>query len=282
MDVQQTVVVKLGGSLLDTLPNSFFEECVALKNAGVNVVIVHGGGPKIDAYAKQLKMTPRFVDGLRVTDRAMLEIVEMVLGGTVNKMIVSRLEQAGGCAIGLSGVDRGLLQVRQQHPSLGYVGKIERVESDVLHQLCALGWIPVIASLGVDDKGQHYNINADTSAGAVAEALAADRLVLVTDVTGILGKDGQPVACATVAQIGQWLEEGVIYGGMVPKVKAAVACVKRGIPMVCIADGHRLGVLTGLIGKGGASLFPGTRIIAEGSEADGTHGDVFALAHRSG
>lgn len=279
---KQTIVIKLGGSLLNTLPDSFFQECAALKQAGARVVIVHGGGPRINDYTQRLSLEPQFVNGLRVTDAAVLELVEMVLGGSVNKRIVSRLEMAGSAAIGISGVDRGLLRVKQQDPQLGFVGAIEQVKTDVLEDLFSLGWIPVIASLGVDTTGQHYNINADTAAGAVAEALQADSLVMVTDVPGILtGEGSKPINRITPERIDRLIEEGIIREGMIPKVKAAVASVENGVNTVCIADGHADGILLGLLEQY-SGTFPGTKIVAEGSETGGVNRDVYALADRTG
>lgn len=283
MTERETIVVKLGGSLLDTLPDSFYSECVTLQKSGVRLVVVHGGGPRIDDYAQQLALQPQFVNGLRVTDAAMLELVEMVLGGSLNKRLVTRLERVGGAAIGISGIDRGLLQVKQQEPELGFVGAIEHVNIDVVEDVCSLGWIPVIASLGVDDAdGQHYNINADTAASAIAAALHADQLVMVTDVPGIMTKDeGKTVARLTPAHVERLLLDGTIQGGMIPKVNAALASVEKGVKSVCIVDGQAPGVLTSLMTAGKASV-PGTKIVAEGSEADGVDGDVYALVNRSG
>lgn len=282
MTDRKTIVVKLGGSLLDTLPDAFYSECVTLKNSGARVVVVHGGGPRIDAYAQQLALRPRFVNGLRVTDAAMLELVEMVLGGSLNKRLVTRLERVGGAAIGISGIDRGLLQVTQQAPELEFVGAIEHVNIHVVEDLCSFGWIPVIASLGVDQDGQHYNINADTAAGAIASALNADQLVMVTDVPGIMTKDeGKTIASLTTASVEPLLSDGTIHGGMIPKVNAALASVEKGVKSVCIVDGKAPGVLTSLMTAGEASV-PGTKIVAEGSEADGVDRDVYPLANRSG
>lgn len=282
MTEKQTIVVKLGGSLLDSLPGTFYEECVALQKAGARVVIVHGGGPRINDYMSRLSLKAEFVNGLRVTDAAGLELVEMVLGGSANKKLVSQLEQAGGAAIGISGIDRGLLRVSQQHPSLGFVGTIERVKTDVLEHLCSLGWIPVVASLGVDANGQHYNINADTAAGAVAESLKADQLVMVTDVPGILTDNGsQPIERITPGQIEQLIAEGIIHGGMIPKVKAAAASIQNGVKTVCIADGNDSGVIAGLAGLCDDD-YPGTKIVAEGSEIDGADRDVYTLANSAG
>lgn len=277
---KRTVVVKLGGSLLHTLPDSFFRECVALRQAGVQVVIVHGGGPRINDYMKKLSLKAEFVGGLRVTDESVLELVEMVLGGSVNKNIVTRLEQAGGSAIGVSGIDRGFIQVREQDPALGFVGEIERVKVDVLLDLCSLGWIPVVASLGVDINGQHYNINADTTAGAVAKALEAEQLVMVTDVPGILhgeGSDARLIDQITPKQIEQLITAGTIHGGMIPKVRAAAASVIEGVKSVRIVDGNAPGVLTGVVGTNKGTLY-GTKVVTEGSETDGVNRDVYALA----
>ena len=173
--------------------------------------------------------------------------------------------------------------MRQQDPALGFVGEIEQVQTEVLHELSALGWIPVIASLGVDQNGQHYNINADTVAGAVAESLSADRLVLVTDVPGILVKSEQvtqPLARATPSQLEELIAAGTIHGGMIPKVRAAAATVMHGVKVVCIVDGKAPDVLMKATGfaKG---AFAGTAIVQEGSEWDGADGDVHAMADRS-
>lgn len=275
----QTVVIKLGGSLLETLPNSFFAEVTALQQAGIQVVLVHGGGPSINHYMEQLSLKAEFVNGLRVTDQAALELVEMVLGGSVNKKIVSQLEQAGADAVGISGIDRGLLKVKPLDPALGFVGTVERVNVNVINDLCALGWIPVIASLGVDADGQHYNVNADTAAGAVAKALAAEQLVMVTDVPGILPNDkqeGQPITSITPTQIEHLIAKGTIHGGMIPKVRAAAASVNEGVKAVCIVDGHAEGVLSGVAEQNGASFY-GTKVVAEGSETGGVNADVYAL-----
>ncbi|AQS57079.1 acetylglutamate kinase [Novibacillus thermophilus] len=281
MAEKQTIVVKLGGSLLNTLPASFFQECASLQKAGVHVVIVHGGGLRINDFAKQLSLEAKFVNGLRVTDEAVLELVEMVLGGSINKQLVSRLEQAGCSAVGISGVDRNLIRVRQQDPRLGFVGEVEQVNVSVLHELRSLGWIPVVASLGVDGDGQHYNINADTAAGAVAKALKADCLVLATDVPGILAGDGlNPIDRITPGDVARLIDEGVIRDGMIPKVKAAAECVANGVQTVCIADGRAAGFLAGTLSQHDDS-FPGTKVVAEGCEMDGLNGDVHALAHRA-
>lgn len=278
---KQTIVIKLGGSLLDTLPDTFYQECVSLQQAGARVVIVHGGGPRINEFTKQLSLKPQFVNGLRVTDADVLELVEMVLGGSVNKKIVTRLEKAGSAAIGISGVDRGLLRVKQQDPQLGFVGVIEQVKTDVLAGLLALGWIPVIASLGVDTDGHHYNINADTAAGAIAEALEADSLVMVTDVPGIFaGEDSEQINRITPKGIDRLIAKGIIRAGMIPKVKAAAASVENGVKTVSIVDGHAKGILSGLLEQY-SETFPGTKIVAEGSETGGINRDVYALADRT-
>lgn len=282
MTDKQTIVVKLGGSLLDTLPEALIAECKALQTSGAQVVIVHGGGARINDYMKRLGLEARFVNGLRVTDAQVLELVEMVLGGSANKRLVSRLEQAGGRAIGISGIDRGLLTVRQQDPALGFVGAIERVNTDVLRGLCSQGWMPVIASLGVGADGQHYNINADTAAGAVAAALGADQLVFVTDVPGIMTEDGEPpLRQLTPRRTETLMAEGTIHGGMIPKVQAALDSVKNGVKTVCIGNGHAHGVLAPVAGKR-TEAYPGTVIVAEEGVTDGVDEHIYALADRSG
>ncbi|WP_054951243.1 acetylglutamate kinase [Numidum massiliense] len=273
----ETVVIKLGGSLLGELPDAFFQQCAALKRAGVQLVVVHGGGPKINAYMERLALPATFSGGLRVTDAPTLELVEMVLAGTLNKQIVSRLEGAGAAALGISGVDRGLLRVQPYDKALGYVGRVDRVRVDVLRKLSSSGWIPVVASLGVDAQGQHYNVNADSAAGAIATALAANKLVFATDVPGILARDGQTLKQVTPQQLEQLIEVGTIADGMIPKAQAVLTSVAGNVAAVCIGDGKHPDMLQALY-TGGGEAFPGTRVVVEGSETNGVNGDVYALA----
>lgn len=255
----QPVVIKIGGSVLDQLHPDFFQECVQLRQKGCHPVIVHGGGPLINRLQKRLGMEPVFREGLRVTDDDDLELVEMVLAGRINKHLVTRLEQAGGEAVGVSGVDRNLIQVRKKSPALGWVGEVERVNLSFLQALIRQGWIPVVASIGVDRHGQHYNINADTVAGAVAQGLQAEKMFLVTDVPGIrtdTQKAGTVLSHVSVAQVENMVKTGAIHGGMIPKVMAAVSGLRASVREVVILDGRSPGSLSLYPKKEG----PGTRI----------------------
>lgn len=234
------VVVKIGGSVLDRLHPSFFEACVSMQKRGIRVTVVHGGGPVINRMLEQSGIRPSFVRGLRVTDAETLTWVQMALAGLVNKDLVARLEAAGAAAVGLSGVDGKLLGVKQKDPSLGYVGEVTRVRTELLSSLLEKGWMPVIASLGVDDAGQIYNVNADTAAGAVARALGASRMVVVTDVPGIYAspeKKEDLLRTVTPARIYELIKSGKISGGMIPKVTAALSCLQGPVREVLIVDG---------------------------------------------
>lgn len=243
----QPVVIKIGGSVLDQLHPDFFQECVQLRQEGCHPVVVHGGGPSINRLQERLGMKPVFQEGLRVTDDDDLELVEMVLAGRINKRLVTRLEQVGGEAVGVSGVDRNLIQVRKKSPALGWVGEVEKVNLSFLQALIRQGWIPVVASIGVDSHGQHYNINADTVAGALAQELQAEKMILVTDVPGIrtdTQKTGTVLSHVSVAQVKNMVKTGVIHGGMVPKVMAAVSGLQASVQEVVILDGRSPGSLS--------------------------------------
>jgi acetylglutamate kinase len=262
------VVIKVGGSVLEKLSDTFFQECVQLLNAGWSPVIVHGGGPEINRLQQRAGVEPKFVDGLRVTDDETLEWVEMVLAGRINKKLVTVLEQAGASAVGLSGVDRGMIRVRPADARLGWVGEVTRVEPEPLHFLLSMGWIPVVGSLGVDEKGQHYNVNADTAAGAVAEALGAEKMVMVTDVPGIRrNRNGveEWISCLTTKEIDDLIRSGDIHGGMIPKVKAAMSGLGGSVREVIITSGTVPDCLNAVWQPDGA----GTVIIKE-DERNGT------------
>jgi acetylglutamate kinase len=256
------VVVKIGGSVLDRLHPTFYDACVSLQKRGVQVAVVHGGGPVINRMLEQSGIRPAFVQGLRVTDAETLKWVQMVLAGLVNKDLVSRLGAAGAVAVGLSGVDRKLLRVKQKDPSLGYVGEVIGVETDLLHLLLEKGWIPVVASLGVDDAGQIHNVNADTAAGAIARALGATRLVMVTDVPGIYAspeKREDVLSTVTPAQIDALIQSGKISGGMIPKVSAGLSCLRGSVREVLIVDGGMPVSFSAAEGE----KWNGTRIVQE-------------------
>jgi acetylglutamate kinase len=249
-----TVVVKYGGHAMgdDALAETFGADIALLKQVGVNPVVVHGGGPQINDMLKRLKITSTFVDGLRVTDAAMVEVVEMVLAGTVNKQVAGLINRAGALAVGICGKDGGLIRARkltrtvrdpgshiERALDLGYVGEPEEVDVRVIHALTGAGLIPVIAPVGVGADGQTYNINADTVAGAVAGALGATRLLMLTDVPGVLDRSGKLIAEMSVHDVRAAIEAGVISGGMIPKVETCVDAVQRGVRGAVILDGRQ-------------------------------------------
>ncbi|GIO62875.1 acetylglutamate kinase [Paenibacillus cineris] len=263
-DDQQTFVMKCGGSTLAALPDSFFEDLKQLQQQGVQPVIVHGGGPAISDNLAKLGIETEFVNGLRKTTEDVLDVVEMVLAGTINKQIVRRIQSTGGRALGLSGVDGGLIQAEPvaNAAEVGHVGDVTYVESAIVKGITAMGYMPVIAPVGVDAAGQRYNINADTAAGAVASHLGVDRMIVVTDVPGILkAVDGekQVLPSVTVQQIEDMIASGDIYGGMIPKVRAAVSCIQGDVQEVVIVDGSEPRVLSRVLQ--GEVL--GTRIVRD-------------------
>lgn len=224
--VGETIVIKCGGSVLSELSPSFFES-LQLYAREKKIVIVHGGGPEIGQMLKKLCVPTEFVNGLRKTTKDVLEVAEMILAGKVNKQLVGILQQYGLSAVGVSGVDAHLLEATAiDFHTLGYVGEVKNVNCAFLETLLRDGYIPVIAPIGADELGQTYNINADTVAGAVAKALNAQQLLFVTDVPGIL-QDGVVVEQTTVDDIERMIATGVITGGMIPKVKAAVAALEK-------------------------------------------------------
>jgi len=249
-----TVVVKYGGHAMgdERLAEMFGADIALLKQVGVNPVVVHGGGPQINDMLKRLAIQSTFVDGLRVTDAAMVEVVEMVLAGTVNKQVAGLINRAGALAVGICGKDGGLIRARKLQRTvrdpgshieraldLGFVGEPEQVDVRVIHALTGAGLIPVIAPVGVGADGQTYNINADTVAGAVAGALGATRLLMLTDVPGVLGRDGRLIPEMTVAAARAGIAEGVITGGMIPKVENCIDAVQRGVKGAVILDGRQ-------------------------------------------
>lgn len=256
----QRLVIKCGGSTLDRLPFSFYEDLVQLAQQGLEPVIVHGGGPAISRTLEQMGIAPNFIDGLRVTDAPTLEVVKMVLLGQTNKQVVGNLQLAGGKSAGISGIDGDTIGVSQGPAHLGFVGHIEAVQPELLETLLAAGFIPVVAPLGVDEKGQVYNINADTAAGAVAGALGVHQLIMVTDVPGVMKEiDGekQVLPQLTEVEIEQFIADGVIYGGMIPKVRAALDALGNQVKEVLIINGYEPGILT-RVAKGEAV---GTKIM---------------------
>lgn len=241
-------VMKCGGSTLAELPDSFFGDLVKLQESGVQPVIVHGGGPAISENLGKLGIESKFVNGLRYTSEEVLDVVEMVLSGSINKMIVRRIAKSGGKALGLSGVDGGLLQAKPVAASheVGLVGEVTGVNADLVAGVLNLGYMPVIAPVGAGPDGQRYNINADTAAGAVASELGVSRMIVVTDVPGIMktvNGEKRVLETITVQQIEDMILSGEIYGGMIPKVRAAVDCISGKVKEVVIVNGAESRVL---------------------------------------
>ena len=250
---QKTVVVKYGGNAMtgDGGTDDFSQDIVLMKQTGIDPVVVHGGGPQIGAMLKKMDIHSTFVDGLRVTDATAVGIVEMVLTSSINKQIVTAINAAGGRAVGLSGKDGNLVVARKvamtktnpetglkEAVDLGFVGEPDKINPEVLHTMMKSEIIPVIAPVGVGTKGETYNINADTVAGAVAGALNAERLVLLTDVEGVLDKDKKLVPRLTVREARDLIADGTISGGMIPKIQTAIDAVEAGVKAAVILDGR--------------------------------------------
>lgn len=246
--VKRTFVMKCGGSTLEELPESFYQDLVQLQKDGVQPVIVHGGGPAISDNLNKLGIETKFVNGLRYTSEEVLDVVEMVLAGSINKKIVRRIGQSGGKALGLSGVDGGLITavpVAASH-EVGLVGDVTEVNAALIQGVVNLGFMPVIAPVGIGTDGQRFNINADTAAGAVASELGVEQMIVVTDVPGILKNingEKRVLESVTVQEIEDMILSGEIYGGMIPKVRAAIACINGKVKEVVIVDGSEPGVL---------------------------------------
>ncbi|SFF25145.1 N-acetylglutamate kinase [Paenibacillus catalpae] len=260
----QRFVMKCGGSTLAALPDSFFGELRELQQSGVHPVIVHGGGPAISETLTKLGIETEFVSGLRKTNEAVLDVVEMVLAGRINKEIVRKIQTNGAKALGLSGVDGLLIQAKPvaNAAEIGFVGDVTDVNAEVIEGVMTMGYMPVIAPIGIDASGQRYNINADTAAGAVASHLGVEQMIVVTDVPGIMRTvDGEKrvLPTVTVAEIEEMIASGEIYGGMIPKVRAAVQCIQGRVREVVIVSGEVPGVLTNAVREGGV----GTRIVQE-------------------
>ncbi len=235
-----TVVVKFGGNAMGDQEEmaSFARDIVLMRQVGVNPVVVHGGGPMINDMLARLGVETQFVGGKRVTDEATMEVVEMVLAGRVNKRIVQAISDAGGRAVGLTGKDARLMICEQANPDLGFVGTPVQVDPSVLRKLFEAEIIPVIAPIGMGRGGETYNVNGDTAAGAVAEALDADRLLLLTDVAGVKDANGEVLTELVAHQIRDMTREGIIAGGMIPKTETAVHAVEHGVRAVVILDGR--------------------------------------------
>ena len=239
----KTVVIKYGGNAMinETLKQQVMEDIVLLWLIGVKVVLVHGGGPEINDLMNRLGKKAEFVNGLRVTDKETVDIVQMVLAGKVNKTLVSLLEMKGGRAVGLSGMDGRLIECKLKDEKLGYVGDITKIHIEPVTDLLEKGYIPVISTLGCDTSGNTYNINGDTAAAHIAGALNATRLIMMTDIAGLLyDKDDSDTLIPelTVSQAEKLQEEGVISGGMIPKVECCITAIQAGVQHVVIMDGR--------------------------------------------
>ena len=249
----KTLVIKYGGNAMvdEDLKNSFARDVVLMKAVGINPIIVHGGGPQIGQLLERIGKESRFVAGMRVTDTETMDMVEMVLGGQVNKSIVSLINNHGGRAVGLTGKDGGMIRAEKLHISpddpavdvsevidLGHVGNIKSIDTSVVDMLVNSDFIPVIAPIGVGENGQSYNINADLVAGKLAEVLKAEKLILLTNTAGLLDKNGELLTGLDAGQVNKLIEEGVIYGGMLPKISCALAAVNSGVSSAHIIDGR--------------------------------------------
>lgn len=242
-------VMKCGGSTLAALPDAFFLDLKKLQDEGTIPVIVHGGGPAISDTLGKLGIETEFVNGLRKTNEAVLDVVEMVLSGQINKEIVRKIQQSGAKALGLSGVDGHLIQARPvaNAAEVGLVGDVTNVNAAIIQGIVDMGYMPVIAPVGLGDNAQRYNINADTAAGAVASHLGVERMIVVTDVPGIMKNvDGEKrvLPIVTVTEIEQMIAGGDIYGGMIPKVRAAIQCIQGQVREVVIVNGTEPEVLS--------------------------------------
>jgi acetylglutamate kinase len=251
--VGKTIVVKFGGNAMTdkALENSFAKNIVLMKTVGINPIVVHGGGPQIDSLLKKLNIESKFIDGMRVTDSDTMDVVEMVLGSSVNKALVSLLNKNGGKAVGITGKDGNLIKAKKMHvtkPSadlkareiidIGHVGEVESINVDILNLLSTADFIPVIAPIGFDNEGNSYNINADLVAGKIAEVLKAQKLMLLTNVAGLLDKSGKILTGLTTARVDELIADGTIYGGMLPKIECALSAVKNGVARAHIIDGR--------------------------------------------
>lgn len=249
----KTIVVKFGGNAMvaDDLTASFARDIVLMKLVGMNPVVVHGGGPQINDLLDKLNIKSQFIGGMRVTDSETMDIVEMVLGGSVNKALVTLLNRNGGKAIGITGKDGGLIRARKMLLSqpgvdgappelldIGQVGEVQAIDTGIIDTLVASDFIPVIAPIGFDNNGASYNINADLVAGKMAEVLKAEKLMLLTNVAGLQDKAGKVLTGLTTHQVDALIADGTIYGGMLPKIACALDAVKGGVTSAHIIDGR--------------------------------------------
>lgn len=239
----KTIVVKYGGNAMgdDTMIDSFARDIVLMKAVGMDPVVVHGGGPQIGSHLEKLGKKSQFIEGMRVTDAETMDVVEMMLGGLVNKAVVNAIAKQGGRAVGLTGKDGGLIRARKllvKGQDIGQVGEVEAIDPRVIDHLETGGFIPVIAPVGVGAAGEAYNINADLVAGKLASVLQAEKLMLLTNVQGLMNKQGQVLTGLTVAQVEALIADGTVQGGMLPKVTCALDAVRSGVKSSVIIDGR--------------------------------------------
>lgn len=239
----KTIVVKYGGNAMkdDTTIASFARDIVLMKSVGMNPVVVHGGGPQIGSHLEKLGKKSEFIEGMRVTDEETMDVVEMMLGGLVNKAVVSALNQQGGRAVGLTGKDGGLIRAKKmliKGQDIGQVGEIEKIDPRVISHLEQGGFIPVIAPVGAGEHGEAFNINADVAAGKIAAVLQAEKVMFLTNAAGVLDKHSKILTGLTVTQVESLIADGTISGGMVPKVRYALDAVNSGVKSAHIIDGR--------------------------------------------
>ena len=249
----KTIVIKYGGNAManEDLKNSFARNIVLMKTVGINPVVVHGGGPQIGALLERIGKESQFIEGMRVTDRETMDVVEMVLGGLVNKEIVTNINRHGGSAVGLTGKDGDLIRARKMTLSrhsaeaqaseiidLGHVGEVTSIDTRIVEMLTRDHFIPVIAPIGVDASGHAYNINADLVAGKIAEVLQAEKLILLTNIPGLLDQNQQLVTGLAAQQVQELINDGTIHGGMLPKIRCALDAVQAGVRAAHIIDGR--------------------------------------------
>ncbi|WP_062264538.1 acetylglutamate kinase [Endozoicomonas arenosclerae] len=249
----KTIVIKYGGNAMESeeLKNAFAQGVVMLKAVGINPVVVHGGGPQIGSMLERLNLETRFIQGMRVTDSSTMDVVQMVLGGLVNKEIVTLINNNGGRAVGVTGKDGRFIMARRlkvTHKTpemsapeiidIGHVGEVESIDTSIVEMLQNSNFIPVVAPIGVDESGLSYNINADLVAGHLAEALNAEKLLLLTNTPGLLSKEGELLTGLDSAQVEKLIADGTIYGGMLPKIQCALSAVSNGVNRAHIIDGR--------------------------------------------
>ncbi len=239
----KVLVVKYGGNAMtdETLKSSVMRDLVVLNLLGIKVVLVHGGGPEISETIKKMGKETKFIDGLRYTDKETAEIVRMVLAGKVNKSLTDLIEKNGGKAVGICGQDGHIIKCEIQDEKLGFVGKITEIKTDLITDLLNLGYVPVISTIGYDDEGNVYNVNADTAAAAIAGALDAENLILMTDICGLLEDKDDPsslIKKVYVSDIPALVKQGIISGGMIPKIECCKEAIRRGVKKAVIIDGR--------------------------------------------